>query len=93
MQGTEQEWRTVFFIASVILISGGLIFLLFSKGTVLSWADDVAAVDITILMNEDVERSTEIALRRDVTDYKSTMSRDASALNSVSTLPTSAYKD
>jgi hypothetical protein len=44
-QGTKQEWQKVFYIASGMFIFGGFIFLVFSKGTVVSWADNSTKVD------------------------------------------------
>jgi hypothetical protein len=81
IQGTRQEWQTVFFITCAIFFIGGLIFMLLSKGTVLSWADDISAVDNATLKIVDVDelanpRPMENLLEENVVSFKSTKVAD-----------------
>ena len=40
LQGTQEEWRTVFFVACVIYIVGCIVFLIFGDAELQEWAKD-----------------------------------------------------
>lgn len=47
-QGTQAEWRIVFFICSALYLFGGVVYLLFASGELQPWAsEDTDKSDIT----------------------------------------------
>lgn len=48
LQGTKQEWQTVFFISASFFIFGGVIFAVFARGEIQPWAIPVKTMELLV---------------------------------------------
>jgi len=60
LQRTRESWQIVFFIAAAVYAVGGIIFLVFSSGTIQPWAIGKAKSMELVVNDEQVADSVEL---------------------------------
>ena len=73
MQGTQEEWRDVFFLSGGVLLFAGLVYILLAEGGVAEWAKGDENIDDK---HDAVNRQTETAENKETEPVSVTESTD-----------------